>query len=111
MYRRLAQLEKLVENDNSSSRRPRYDIFFGLDDGKCKANPKWHFLYRKIPSGKELLCEGTPLWCAFMSTTALPVIQDEKNIVTRPPRRRVIVLHEFFELSEPPVHFSSPLAL
>ena len=66
MYRRLAQLEKLVENDNSSSRRPRCDIFFGLDDGKCKANP-------------NAFCEGSPLWCAFMSTTALPVIQDEKK--------------------------------
>ena len=48
MYRRLAQLEKLVENDNFSSRRTRYHIFFGLDD---RANPKWHFLYRKIQSG------------------------------------------------------------
>ena len=65
-------------------------------------------LFYRIPSGESTALDEVAH--VFRSTTALPIIQGEKNNVTRPPRRKVIVLHEFFELSEPPVHFSSPLA-
>ena len=69
MYQRLAQLEKLVENDNSSSRRPRHDIFFSAwMTGSARRIPSDTF--RLV---KELLCgalSGRP--------QALPVNQGEK---------------------------------
>ena len=56
-------------------------------------------LYKKCHLGFALLILGP-----------LPIIQGEKNNITVLPRRKAIVLGGFFELSEPPVHFSWPLA-
>ena len=100
MYRRLAQLEKLVENDNFSSRRPYYDIFSAWMTGSAVVDLKMH--HKGEPS------QNAVYKVALGMRLARPVIQAGKYFVTRPPRRKIIILHEFFELSEPTVYFSSP---
>ena len=78
MYRRLAQLEKLVENDNSSSQRPRYHIFSAWMAGSAVVDLKAH--HKGILHQRAFYCFYNVEARRFVLTTGFAWVQQRGEI-------------------------------